>query len=158
MRNRVSRRDVIEVLSKVRLAVCGSNSVSEFLEDYHLDPRLPESELPEALMEYYDGVSNGYLSELHEAITGQRVEVVGKHAELIPCPCCSHRTLHEQYDVAQGTGYDICAFCGWEDDGTSDPRMPSSVNSGTLADYRSRLKAEPNFYYRNKWFSGDGME
>lgn len=156
MRTTVDRRHVIEVLARARLAVGDSNSISELLMDYHRDPALPQSELPEALMDCYDGVSNGYLSDLYEALTGRRVEVLGKPAQLMPCRCCSRNTLHESFDVTRGTGYDICSFCGWEDDGTSDKGTPSSANSGTLAEYRARLEGEPNFYYRDKWFRRAG--
>jgi hypothetical protein len=35
-------------------------------------------------------------------------------AELVPCPCCHHRTLRER------ANFEICAECGWEDDGQDD--------------------------------------
>ncbi|KWS06324.1 hypothetical protein AZ78_3879 [Lysobacter capsici AZ78] len=32
----------------------------------------------------------------------------------LPCPCCDRKTLGER------GGYEICAVCGWEDDGQDD--------------------------------------
>jgi hypothetical protein len=35
-------------------------------------------------------------------------------ADLVPCPCCHHPTLRER------ANFEICAECGWEDDGQDD--------------------------------------
>lgn len=62
---------------------------------------------------------------------------------LLPCPCCGAHTLTERYDLLQGTGYDICSFCDWEDDGTTDIHAYQSINRGSIADYRKRLGMDP---------------
>ncbi len=52
--------------------------------------------------------------------------------ELFACPCCGYKTLNELYDVEQGTGYDICNVCWWEDDGkdNDDAEIGTSPNYG----------------------------
>jgi hypothetical protein len=72
--------------------------------------------------------------------------------ELLPCPCCGYKTLTEQYDIEEGTGYDICPYCNWEDDGTLDSNAFSSVNNGSISDYRKALQLNFNKYYIDKWF------
>lgn len=42
-------------------------------------------------------------------------------ADLLPCPCCGHRTLPE---LGQ---YELCPVCFWEDD-PNQSRQPSSTN------------------------------
>ena len=59
--------------------------------------------------------------------------------DLYKCPCCGHKTLTEIYNLDEGTGYDICPLCGWEDDGTTDIYQYRSINRGSIADYRKRL-------------------
>jgi hypothetical protein len=46
------------------------------------------------------------------------------------CPCCGYRTL-----AARGQ-YDICAVCGWEDDGERDAYVQSLPNHCTLWEYQ----------------------
>ena len=59
-----------------------------------------------------------------------------------PCPCCGYRTLTEKYDPEKGTGYDICPYCGWEDDGTAEDGAYSSANRGRMTDYRKRIRSD----------------
>jgi hypothetical protein len=153
MRQTMHRREVIELLAKVRLSTVEGGAMAEFLEDWGQDPQDPEHALPLALTDYYEGVRNGYLSEIYEVLTGKRVEVVGETSALLACPCCFNRTLSERFDSEEGTGYDICRHCGWEDDGTSDSSASSGANGGSMEEYRARLEAEPNFYNRSRWFS-----
>ncbi|MBL0694489.1 CPCC family cysteine-rich protein [Comamonas sp. JC664] len=68
-----------------------------------------------------------------------------------PCPCCGRRTLTELYNAEEGTGYDICNHCRWEDDGTTKADAGSSVNRGTMAQYRARLLKDLNYYFQEKW-------
>lgn len=100
------------------------------------------------------GVSNGFLSEVVHVITGYEVEVCGSVEELFICPCCGFRTLTECYDPMEGTGYDICPYCNWEDDGTTDIHFRRSINRGSIQDYRDKMRANPNRYYINKWMEG----
>ncbi len=86
------------------------------------------------------GVSNGFLSEMIQTITGYEVEICGEVEELFPCPCCGYRTLSECYDSVEGTGYDICPYCKWEDDGTIDVNIYRSINRGSISDYRKKNK------------------
>lgn len=150
----ISRADVIKLLVQCRLAVCSKESIREFLEEPELVNDNSELELKmfEILSELYRGNSNGYLSDLYEAITGDRLEVVGDVDELYKCPCCGYRTLTECYDVDKGTGYDICDYCRWEDDGTKEVDQRSSVNRGSIREYRAKIEENRNYYYRNRWF------
>lgn len=65
----------------------------------------------------------------------------GERDGLYPCPCCGLRTLTERFDPTQGTGYDICPYCKWEDDGTTekDAETYRAINRGSMSDYRKRL-------------------
>ena len=36
------------------------------------------------------------------------------------------------------TEYDICPFCGWEDDGTTDVDEYRSINKGSINEYRKK--------------------
>lgn len=97
------------------------------------------------------GVSNGFLSEVIHTITGYNVEVCGEVEELFTCPCCGYKTLTERYDSQEGTGYDICPYCNWEDDGTTDIYSYRSINKGSILDYWKRIRENPNRYYMDKW-------
>ena len=61
------------------------------------------------------------------------------HSTTNKCPCCGYNTLTEEYNPKNGTGYDICPLCGWEDDGTIDVNSVRSINGGSISDYRKRL-------------------
>ncbi|WP_343224491.1 CPCC family cysteine-rich protein [Paenibacillus sp. ACRRX] len=76
--------------------------------------------------------------------------------ELFSCPCCGFKTLTELYDRIEGTGYEICPYCNWQDDGTSDINSYRSINKGSIVDYRNELRINSNKYYTNKWLDGKG--
>lgn len=97
------------------------------------------------------GCSNGFLTEFYLTLTGEKVEVIGETQKLFSCPCCGFQTLSEIYDVQKGTGYDICRYCQWEDDGTVDVNKSSSVNQGSISDYRQHILENSNFFYKGKW-------
>lgn len=94
------------------------------------------------------GLSNEYLSSLIETISGYKVEVIGEVEELYKCPCCGYNTLSEEYNLSKGTGYEICPFCGWEDDGTTDLDEYRSINKGSINDYRKKITDNS---ITNKW-------
>lgn len=100
------------------------------------------------------GTGNGFLSEVIYTITGYEVEVCGEVEDLFPCPCCGFKTLTECFNPKEGTGYDICPYCNWEDDGTTDINSYRSINKGSILDYRNRISANFNKYYINKWLKG----
>lgn len=85
-------------------------------------------------------------------IIGQNIEVYGEVERLFTCPCCKLRTLTEEYNLQEGTGYDICPYCNWEDEGVTDINVYSSINRGSIADYCNRIRDNYNKYYINKWF------
>lgn len=121
--------------------------LSAYLKDNSKEER---TELEDDLL----GTSNGFLSEVIHTITGYEVEVYGEAEELFPCPCCGFKTLTERFNPKEGTGYDICPYCNWEDDGTTDIESYRSINKGSISDYRNKMNANPNRYYINKWFQG----
>ena len=100
--------------------------------------------------ELIHGISNEYLSDLVEMITGTRVHVRGEVEDLYKCPCCGYKTLSEKNNVDESTGYDICPYCGWEDDGTIDIDKYRSINKGSINDYRHELSAKQF----SKWLKG----
>jgi predicted RNA-binding Zn-ribbon protein involved in translation (DUF1610 family) len=145
MSEKISRSEAISLISKVREVVCDKKHLDDLIEDYNA------STIYEALLVFYGGVSNGFLSQVCEAISGRRMEVVGEAEVRFPCPCCGRRTLTEVHNIELGTGYDICDYCRWEDDGTVDDTVYSSVNKGSMIEYRARIHEESNYYFTEKW-------
>lgn len=145
MRQEISRLDAIRLISQAREAVSDSERLQALLDDYGTTTVFA------ALQYAYAGVSNGFLSQVYAAISGLTVEVVGEPADRLRCPCCYRQTLEELFEPGAGTGYEVCGHCGWEDDGTQDANAHSSVNHGSMVEYRERLAREPNYYFSDKW-------
>ncbi len=145
MRQKISRSDAIQLISQAREAVSAPDRLQALLIDYGTNT------IFDALQQAYAGVSNGFLSQVCEAILGLNIEVIGEPEARLRCPCCQRQTLGELFDPEAGTGYDICGHCGWEDDGTQDPKAHSGVNRGSMAEYRERMDAEFNYYFCDKW-------
>ena len=143
----MKRKQVYELLKLMRNIVDQEMDFSNFFERYSNDER---TDLEDDLI----GVSNGFLSEIVHAITGYEIEVQGEVEDLFVCPCCGFKTLTERFDPKEGTGYDICPYCNWEDDGTTDIKLYRSINKGSISDYRNRLHENANRYYINKWMKG----
>jgi hypothetical protein len=80
-----------------------------------------------ALEAGFRGVRNEFLAEKLDRI------VVGEVERLLPCPCCSYRTLAER------GSFSICPVCFWEDDGSDDPKRLSGPNHMTLAQGRANF-------------------
>ena len=144
----INRKNAIKLLKEVRRIFEKEIDLSKYLGDNFLIDNVEQDELEE----YFQGVSNGFLAEIVQVVTGYEVEVIGEVEELFPCPCCGMRTLTELYDANEGTGYDICPYCKWEDDGTSEIDMYRSINRGSIEDYRNNIQSNLNKYYINKWF------
>ncbi|SHK23610.1 Cysteine-rich CPCC [Anaerocolumna jejuensis DSM 15929] len=144
----ISRENALKLIDEIRSTVEKEIDLSKYLEESFLENNIEQTEL-EA---YSQGISNGFLSEIVHAIIGYEVEVIGEVEELFPCPCCGFKTLTELYDLNEGTGYDICPYCKWEDDGTTEINMYRPINKGSLQDYRNNIQANLNKYYINKWF------
>lgn len=140
----MTRKNVYELLESIRDIVNKEVDLSRFLDDYTKEDR---TELEEDLL----GVSNGFLSEVVHAITGYEVEVYGEVEDLFLCPCCGLKTLTERFDLKEGTGYDICPYCNWEDDGTTDIEAYRAINKGSILDYRNKIRKNFNRSYINKW-------
>lgn len=140
----VSRKKAYELLQSVRDI---TDKTVNLLEKVEVDANISKVDLEDDLL----GVSNGFLSEVIEILTGYRVEVYGEVEELYACPCCGYKTLEEIYDSKEGTGYEICPYCFWEDDGTTDPDSYRSINKGCITDYRNKIQSNFNWYYRARW-------
>lgn len=145
MRKTIPRHDAIRLIARARESVCDSATLQELLDNYGV------TTVFDALGQAYAGVSNGFLSQVYAAISGTTVEIVGEPDNRLRCPCCNRQTLDERFDSEAGTGYDVCDHCGWEDDGTRDDHQHSSVNHGTMAEYRGRMVRESNYYFCDKW-------
>jgi predicted RNA-binding Zn-ribbon protein involved in translation (DUF1610 family) len=103
----------------------------------------------ESIRYRFRGAPNKYIANYIRDIFGIEAIVTGKLESLFPCPCCGARSLDELYNRECATGYDICEYCGWEDDGTTDPNKRSSVNRGTMNEYRSNLSLDA--LNRSRW-------
>lgn len=145
----ISRENALKLFDEVRSIIGKQIDLSRYLEQDFLENNIEQTELEV----YCQGVSNGFLSEIIHAVVGYEMEVVGEVEELFPCPCCGFRTLEELYDPNEGTGYDICPYCNWEDDGTTEINKYRSINRGTIEDYRNKIHSNLNKYYINKWFN-----
>lgn len=119
----------------------------EPVENYSED--FLKNELLNFIIEKNKGVSNGYLSDLYKLLIGENIEVIGNVDDMYPCNCCGYKTLSEKYGI--DGGYDICDYCGWEDDGTVNPYEYSSVNQCSIDDKRTYMTLNHNLFYKVKW-------
>lgn len=142
----LSRNNAYKLIKLVRDMVEKEINLSECLPD---NTNMEKTEVS------LQGISNGFLSEIIHTITGYEVEVFGEVEELYPCPCCGFKTLTEYFDAKEGTGYDICPYCHWEDDGTTETKSYRSINKGSIEDYRKKMRANFNKYYISKWIRED---
>ena len=124
-------------------------------KEINLSENLSDNVSMEKIEVDLQGISNGFLSEIIHTMTGYEVEVFGEVEELYPCPCCGFKTLTEYFDAKEGTGYDICPYCHWEDDGTTETNSYRSINKGSIEDYRKEIRTNFNKYYINKWIRED---
>ena len=135
----VCRADVLRIIKKCRVRhskeLC-SNQALDLVDDEYL------------------GVSNEFLGEIYQALTGVPVIVVGIVEDLHSCPCCGYKTLSERFDPEEGTGFEICRNCNWEDNGTTDPGSFQSLNHGSIGEYRARLKIQ----HLSKWKRESSLE
>lgn len=144
----ISRENAIKLISDIRKVNEKEIDLKNYFGDDFLENNMEETDLDIEVQ----GVSNGFLSEILCMVIGQNIEIYGDVEKLFPCPCCGLRTLTEEYNLDEGTGYDICPYCNWEDDGTTDINVYRSINRGSIEDYRNRIQANYNKYYINKWF------
>lgn len=152
---KISRLQVIELIADCRLKTNDNETLLLLLEIEEEDyQKLSPTELRLAVIEnltfYYQGMTNGFLSDVYHILTGKRVEVVGDIAELYACDCCGKKTLTEKIGI-DGGGWDICGFCRWEDTGITDENRYCGCNHGSIKEYRQRIADNPNFYYREMW-------
>lgn len=143
----ISRENAIKLISDIREIAEKEIDLKKYFGDDFLENNKGQAELDLEVQ----GVSNGFLSEILCMVIGMDIEIYGDVERLFPCPCCELRTLTEEYSLDEGTGYDICPYCNWEDDGTTDINDYRSINGGSIADYRNKLRANFNKYYINKW-------
>lgn len=148
MIKKISRNNVINTIYNYRMEFISKNQLTGSL-DY--ETQNLESGIFDKTKYELIGCSNGFLSEFYLTLTGERVEVIGETQRLFSCPCCGFQTLSEVYDTQEGTGYDICRYCQWEDDGTVEVSKHSSINRGSISDYRQYILENRNFFYKNKW-------
>lgn len=137
----LTRKEVEDIIDYLRTSIINNKVINDKI---FVDTDLEGSDL-------IKGVTNGFLSQLLETITGTFVEIKGEVELLYKCPCCGYKTLSESYDTEKGTGYDICCYCGWEDDGTTELNIYRSINKGCINDYREKIKKNRNQYYIQKW-------
>jgi hypothetical protein len=145
----ISRENAIKLISDIRKVNEKEIDFKKYLEDSSSINNMVQTELYTEIQ----GVSNGFLSEILCMVTGQNIEIYGDVERLFVCPCCGLRTLTEEYNLDKGTGYDICPYCNWEDDGTTDINAYRSINKGSIKDYRNKILTNNNKYYINKWFN-----
>ena len=134
----LKREEVARLIDFIRNKIVGDTEFSSIIQ---IDNEYEINEL-------VYGITNEYLSSLIETILGCKVDVIGEVEELYKCPCCGYNTLTEEFNPDEGTGYDICPFCGWEDDGTTDIDEYRSINKGSMNDYRKKITANN---ITNKW-------
>lgn len=151
----IHRNQVFFIIADFMLFSKSHQEIFDFLEMMVIPENLTEvylkNEICNFLNETHKGVSNGYLSEVYFTLTGERVEVIGVVELLYACNCCGFKTLSEKYGIDDG-GYAICDYCGWEDDGTIDSGVRSSVNRCSMEEKRGKLLKNSNYFYKEKWY------
>ncbi len=145
MKKIIARKNVVKLVDEIRELIYNEIDVSKYYEEGY-------DEISEGIEETdIRGISNGFLSEVLNMVIGEKIEVTGEVEKLFPCPCCNQRTLTEPYNQVEGTGYEICPYCNWEDDGTTDIKSYRSINGGSIEDYRRNMKDSYDKYYISKW-------
>ncbi|MBC2320049.1 CPCC family cysteine-rich protein [Listeria booriae] len=84
--------------------------------------------LVEAVKHQYIGVKNSYLANYLSSLLGRKIDVIGDEDVLLECFCCHYLTIKERGN------YEICAVCGWEDDGSNNKEIYSNANHMTLSE------------------------
>lgn len=131
MRKIIAREKILNYLSVVHLKL--GNVRIEDLESDGFEGETDQEIFLDWIKYQYGASPNQFLAEIYEFVSGEQVIVEGNAEILFSCKCCGFRTLTEV------GAYDICRFCNWEDDGTKDPNITSSVNRGKMVDYRLKL-------------------
>ena len=146
MVSELTREEAFEYISSVKMCDMQEKDFKEIFLDMCMDYRskvTSEATKRKAVLESvryeFRGAPNKFVASYIKETFGENVIVKGKLEVLLPCPCCGARSLTELYDPKCGTGYDICEYCRWEDDGTADLKQHSSVNKGSMLDYRKKL-------------------
>jgi len=93
----------------------------------------------------YAAASNMLLAEIFEFSTCQSVIVAGTPVFLAKCKCCGLRTITEP------GSYEICRWCNWEDDGTLDAQVVSSVNRSSIEMVRQELRRTGRLSKFHRW-------
>jgi len=142
----LTREEALDYICRSKLIDMSNTDFEEVFLDMGLDycsGIVSEDSKRQAVLENlrycFRGAPNQFIANYIYDTFGTDVAITGKPEDLFPCPCCGAKSLDELYNPACGTGYDICEYCGWEDDGTDDPNKQSSVNKGTMSDYRVKL-------------------
>lgn len=148
MIRKITRSMVLTLICKYRI---DCTSEKELINLLGYEAENLEAGVLDMVQNELKGCSNGFLSDFYKTLTGKKVEVIGEIQKLFACPCCGFQTLSEIYNIQQGTGYDICDYCSWEDDGTFEPNKTSSVNNGSINSYMMHIIENKNFFYKNKW-------
>ncbi len=139
----IAREKVLNYLSKIHLKL--GNVKSQELKTDGFEGATDQEIFLDWIKYQYGASPNQFLAELYEFSSGEKIVVTGDPEKLYPCKCCGFRTLTEL------DAYDICRFCNWEDDGTRDPNTPSSVNRGSMIDYRLKLSENQITLPYNRW-------
>jgi len=147
---KVARESVYRTIMQARLKLREGSEITPEIDQASKNGTREKSLLDE-ITHSYRGTTNEYLAEIMNVLIGNKVEVIGEPDLLFTCPCCSFRTLDEKYDLQEGTGYDICDYCRWEDDGTTDEKLQSGVNRCSLSELRARIVEHPSKYTIRKW-------
>ena len=150
MTQKISRKLAIELVIQMHKIIVEHMKLWNYFDDYKnmniVDIEQRELELQLEYVEVQlEGVINGYLSQFFHTMLGCDIEVCGEVEKRYACPCCGYKTLDEI------GGYDICPYCDWEDDGTTDINIKMSINHGSIQDYRDKIKNNPNKYHIDKW-------
>lgn len=169
----IERSVVLNFLTELRLTKITPEELQSCVDYYDWPEPVVESAPPElkslsdetiglcvlqAINEEYGGCTNAFLAELYSAVHGIRVRVKGEPAHRYACYCCGAKTLHEIphvkcEDMPDGISgsYEICDYCNWEHDGTTDPKISGTPNRGSLEEYRERLKRTTGQITECRW-------
>lgn len=131
----------------------GQNSVSEAVSKLYTQAT---SNLDHDVNYEYGFSNNGFLAQIYEVVFAERVRVVGDPPVSYKCHCCGASSLHEEREFHESLGYflgsyEICLYCGWEDDGITELDVGSSVNRGSISEYLENLKDKKDVVIKDRW-------
>jgi hypothetical protein len=86
------------------------------------------------IAQQFASYTNQYIQSFLSERLNINLNVEGQDASLFICPCCKYYTLPRKIE------YFICGVCYWEDDGSAEDDVFSTVNKMSLREAKMNFK------------------